>query len=67
MPLIGWVSTKDALLLRDVIDLHLEGVAESRELTVDDPTVRSAEELLDLMSGYDDDTDALIKIRKKLT
>lgn len=67
MPLIGWVSTKDAALLCDVIDLHVEGVAASRELTVEDPTVRSAEELLDLMSGYDDDMEALARIRKKLT
>ena len=66
MPLIGWVSREDADLLTDVIDMHVEGIVASRELTTDDPTVQSAEELLDLMSGYDDHMRILQRMRRRL-
>jgi DNA-binding FrmR family transcriptional regulator len=64
--LIGAVDTHLASVLRDVIDMHLEGVVAAKQATMDDPTVASAEELLDLMSGYDDDMKILLDFRKRL-
>jgi hypothetical protein len=56
-----------AKLLVDVIDMHVQGIAESKELTCDDPTVDTADQLLDLMAGYDMDMMALKDIRQQLS
>lgn len=60
------VNKDQAGLLKDVIDMHVEGVVASKELTTLDPTVESAEQLLDLASGYDDDLRELAIIRRRL-
>lgn len=61
------VKPKAAQLLIDVIDIHVLGVLEAKQLTTDDPTIDSAEQLLDIMSGYDEDLKELSRIRKQLT
>lgn len=60
------VDDEQARVLRDVIDMHLEGVVEAKKATIADPTVASAEELLDLMAGYDDDMKTLLRFRRRL-
>jgi hypothetical protein len=41
-------------------------MADAKDSTTDDPTITSVEELLDMMSGYDDDAARFNIIRKKL-
>jgi hypothetical protein len=65
MPLLI-LSRRRASLLRDVIDIHVEGVLESKNLTVDDPTITDVDQLLSLMAGYDDDLLDLKRIRRRL-
>ena len=65
MPVID-VSDEQAKLLVDVIDMHVQGIVASKDLTEVDPTVDSAEQLLDLMSGYDDDALLLQDVREQL-
>ena len=60
------LSDEAASLLTDVIDLHVAGIADSKNLTELDPTVATAEQLLDLMSGYDDDMLELVHVRRQL-
>ena len=62
---ISFTETERRLLI-DVIDIHVAGVEQSKVLTTDDPTIESAEQLLDLMAGYDDDLNTLNEIRKRL-
>lgn len=60
------VTLAEAKLVTDVIDFWIAGVEESKELTTEDRTIDSAEQLCDLMSGYDDDLQTLTSIRRKL-
>lgn len=60
------LSASERRLLIDVIDIHVQGVEQAKILTTEDPTIDSAEQLLDLMAGYDDDLASLSKIRKLL-
>ncbi len=60
------LNSEETKLLVDVIDIHIQGIREAKPLTTDDPTVESAEQLLDLMSGYDDDLKVLERIKAKL-
>ena len=55
-----------AQLLGDVIDMHVEGVLAAKNETTEDPTIVTVEELLELMSGYDNDLGLLMAFRKKL-
>lgn len=59
-------TAREAQLLLDVIDIHVHGVLAAKDLTTTDPTIESSEDLLDLMSGYDDDLLVLNTIRHKL-
>jgi hypothetical protein len=43
-----------AIYLRDEMHMAAEGLAEARGLTTDDSNIRSIEELLDLMSDYNE-------------
>lgn len=61
-----FLSIREAQLLLDVIDIHVHGVLAAKDLTTTDPTIESSEDLLDLMSGYDDDLLVLNTIRHKL-
>lgn len=60
------LTQKERRLLLDVIDLHVEGIRDAKRQTTLDPTVGTADQLLDLMSGYDDDLATLTTIREKL-
>lgn len=55
-----------ARLLSDVIDIHVEGLEEAKKETTDDPTVRTADELCDLMADYDRDIRDLQKLKRSL-
>lgn len=66
MPDIGHIDDKTAALLIDIIDMHVEGIADARQATMDDPTLSSAEQLLDLMAGYDEDMDLIRSFRRRL-
>lgn len=54
-------------LLRDIIDMHVEGIVTAKVVTTTDPTVQTADELTDLMSGYEDDLVTCQNIRRKVT
>lgn len=60
------ITPDEAKVITDVIDIWVLGIAEAKELTTEDPTIDSAEQLLDLMSGYDDDLTLLHSVRQKL-
>jgi hypothetical protein len=60
------VTKEEASLLTDIIDIWCEGLPVAKELTTTDPTIASAEQLLDLMAGYDDQVATLNDIRKRL-
>jgi hypothetical protein len=60
------LTQEELKLFDDIMDMHIEGVLQSKRLTTEDTTVRSAEELLDLMSGYDDDMNMIASIREKV-
>lgn len=53
-------------MLGEVIGTELEGIADAKEMTTDDDTISTPEQLLDLMSGLDDKAKTLIGIREKL-
>lgn len=57
---------EEVVLLTSVIDMHVMGIKDAKEATTDDPTIDTTEQLLDYMSGYDNDLVVLDKIRKKL-
>jgi hypothetical protein len=60
------LSDKECELLRDVIDTQLEGMADAKEQTTVDPSIKSPEELLEYVAGLEDDRELLISIRKKV-
>lgn len=53
-------------IMTDILDLWVLGIPEAKELTTEDPTIETAEELLELAAGYDDDLALLASIRSKL-
>ena len=59
-------SEEDMQLLVDVIDMHLEGMKDAEVKTVQDPTIESAGQLLDLMSGYTRDSAVLTAIKERV-
>lgn len=59
-------NTTECQIMVDIIDIWVLGVADAKDLTTEDPTIDSPEELLDLMSGYDDDLATLSSIRTTL-
>lgn len=67
MPNVGWVDEPTASLLTNVIDTYVEGIIEARQLTMEDPTIESAEQFLDLLSGYDEDMARLQVVRRRLS
>jgi hypothetical protein len=60
------LTQEEARLLGDVIDIHLEGIENSRDPTIDDPSIKVTDDLLELMAQYDSDEGMLIRIREKL-
>jgi hypothetical protein len=50
-------------LLFSIIDNWVEGITAAKEATTTDPTIETADRLLDLMSGYDDDLEQIKQIR----
>lgn len=60
------LTDKEKVLLKDVIDCYIEGIDAAKDLTTTDGTVGSAEQLLDLMSGYDEDRATLVRIKEQL-
>jgi hypothetical protein len=52
--------------LLEVLEIHEAGLQESREPTMTDPTINSAEQLLTLMAGYETDLQVLEGVRRKL-
>ena len=61
------LSDAETLLLTDMLDNWQEGIEEAKKLTTVDPTVQTADELTDLMSGYEDDLVILQHLRRKVT
>lgn len=61
-----FVSKEEAELLGDVIDLHVAQMVDAKDMTIDDPTVETADQLLDLVSGYDEDARMLKRVRDQL-
>lgn len=61
-----WLNRQERNLLADVIDLHVEGILLAKVETTEDPTVDTAERLLDLMASYDEDYRTLDKVKGKL-
>jgi len=53
-------------ILTDVINLHMTGLLDAKGMTIDDPSILSAEELLDYMSGYDEEIMVLSDILTRL-
>lgn len=64
--MLVWLNKQERSLLADVIDLHTEGILVAKSETTLDPTIDTADRLLDLMSGYDDDCRVLKKVKGKL-
>ena len=62
-----FVTPHQAELLVDCIDTWVAGVAAAKDLTTEDPTIDSAEQLLDIMSGYDEQLVELKQVRDQLT
>ena len=60
------VSERAAQLLIDVIDIHIDGIQGAKAATTQDPTVQTADELLDLMAEYDQDIHDLERIKERL-
>lgn len=54
-------------LITIAIDSWQEGTEVAKGITTVDPTVQTADELNDLMSGYDDDLVTCQSIRKRVT
>jgi hypothetical protein len=61
-----WLGRRERRLLADVVDMHVEGVAVAKDATTVDPTIETADRLLDLMSGYDEDLQVLTRIRQRI-
>lgn len=53
-------------ILIDVINLHMTGLLDAKGMTIDDPSILSADELLDYMSGYDEEIMVLSDILTRL-
>lgn len=62
-----WFTPRESVLLQDIIDMNIEGIHAAKEVTTVDPTVQTADELNDLMSGYEDDLVTCSNIREKVT
>lgn len=60
------LSNAESVLLKDIFDNWQEGIEEAKNLTTVDPTVQTADELTDLMSGYEDDLVTLQHLREKV-
>lgn len=65
LPLV-YVPKRTAMLLTEVIDLHLEGVAEAKDTSLEDPTIEDVDMFLEIMASYDEDTADLARLRRKL-
>lgn len=61
------LTSGEVRLLTDIIDMNVEGINDAKEVTTVDPTVQTADELTDLMSGYEDDLVTLHNVREKVT
>jgi hypothetical protein len=61
-----WLSKREAQLLTDVMEMHVEGVLAAKSATTYDPTIQTADRLLDLMSGYDDDLKVLARVKQRI-
>lgn len=54
-------------LLERVLDMNVEGLEDAKRETTVDPTVQTADDLNDLMSGYDEDLRTCSQVRRKVT
>lgn len=52
--------------LLEVLEIHEAGLEGSKEPTMLDPTINSADQLVQLMAGYDVDLQTLEAVRRKL-
>lgn len=60
------LDRNEVQILSDVINLHMVGLLDAKGMTIDDPSILTAEELLDYMSGYDDEIFVLSDILSRL-
>lgn len=61
------LTDEERSLLRSVIENWREGLHYAKDMTTVDPTIRTADELVDLMSGYEDDLVTLQSVEGKMT
>lgn len=61
-----WLSLEETKFLMQVLEIHEEGIEASKDPTIEDPTIESIDELLELMDGYNQDLVTLQRVRNKL-
>lgn len=59
-------SREEAQLLIAIIDNWCDGLPAAEDATIEDPTIASAENLLDLVGGYREQYELLQKFRGRL-
>lgn len=59
-------SAQEAQATLEAIDLHLEGQRDAKNLTAEDPSINSAETLVEVANDIDNNKDLLISVKKKL-
>jgi hypothetical protein len=59
-------SADQARLLMGVIDNWVEGFPAAEDATIQDASIKTPEELLDLMAGYHEDAELLKRFRERL-
>jgi hypothetical protein len=63
---VSLFTTEESDLLLDILDNWEEGIKHAKQETTVDPTVASADELVDLSTSYDDQTGLVQTIREKV-
>jgi hypothetical protein len=60
-----WTTDAQRALLIEMIDQWVEQAADAKDMTIEDPTVQTADDLLDLMASYDNDVALLKDVREQ--
>lgn len=60
------LSAAERQALAVAAELYLDGMEDAKDLTAEDPSVQTAEELANLGNDLDNTRDALTKAKKKL-
>lgn len=59
-------TSKRAKLMRDIIDMYIEGIPDAQSETIKDNSLGDLETLLKVCGGYTETMNELIEIRKQL-